>query len=159
MNATQLRAARKRASRIASSHAHANQSPRSLSRREFVRTTAGVVAAGAVAGTGLWRPSLAYGAPFASSDPVPIPGGTPGLGGGFHVYAPVAVDSIDAEPITITDFNGFVGLTYVSGMVRRRNRVTREVVDLPFLDADMRFMHGVYRAADGRMRQGTFGFV
>jgi len=159
MNATQLRAASERASRVNSPYAQANHGPKGLSRREFVRTTAGVVAAGAVAGTGLWRPSLAYGAAFASSDPVPIPGGTPGLGGAFHIYAPAAIDSIDAEPITITDFNGFVGLTYLSGTVTRRNRVTREVVELPFLGADMRFMHGIYRGADGRIRQGTFGFV
>jgi hypothetical protein len=37
--------------------------------------------------------------------------------------------------------------------------VTGEVAVLPFIDADMRFMQGLYRGVDGRTRQGTFGFV
>ena len=45
------------------------------------------------------------------------------------------------------------------GMVTRRNRSTGETVQLPFLEADMRFMTGVYRGDDGRVRRGTFGFI
>jgi hypothetical protein len=75
------------------------------------------------------------------------------------VWAPIVVDSIDAEPSTITNFNGVVGITYVSGTVRRTNLLTGHVDVLPFMDADMRFMQGVYRGADGRPTQGTFGFV
>jgi hypothetical protein len=37
--------------------------------------------------------------------------------------------------------------------------LTGEVDVLPFIDADMRFMQGVYRGVDGKPRQGTFGFV
>ncbi|HEX5071991.1 MAG TPA: hypothetical protein VFW03_02225 [Gemmatimonadaceae bacterium] len=66
---------------------------------------------------------------------------------------------MDAEPATITNFNGFVGLAYINGMVTRRNRVTGETVELPFLGSDMRFMTGVYRGDDGRVRRGTFGFI
>jgi hypothetical protein len=50
------------------------------------------------------------------------------------------VDSIDADPASITNFNGVAGLAYLSGTVRRTNTVTNEVPDLPFIDADMRFM-------------------
>src|SRR3954468_3796844 len=99
---------------------------RTLSRRTFVRSATGAIVAGATMGNGLLRTALAH-VP-SPSDPVPIPGGTPALGGGFHVYAPAFIDSIDAEPITITNFNGFVGLAYISGMVTRRRRSTGEVV-------------------------------
>jgi hypothetical protein len=91
------------------------------------------------------------------ADPIPVPGSR--FLAPFHVWAPIFVDSIDAEPSSITNFNGVVGMTYASGMVRRTNVLTHEVQDLPFLDADMRFMQGVYRGVDGKPRQGTFGFV
>src|SRR5262249_21874935 len=117
--------------------------PSVVSRRQFVRASAGAVVAGAAIGSGILHPSVAHA--FENADPVPIPGGTPLLGGGFHVWAPGA-DSIDAEPITITDFNGFVGLAYITGMVTRRNRKTNAVEVRPFKGADMRFMQGTYRA-------------
>jgi len=119
-----------------------------------MQTGAGVLAAGTVLGRQLLRPQVAY---AAGSDPVPNPG-SPILAP-FRVWAPIFVDSIDADPATITDFNGTVGIAYVSGMVRRRNVLTNEVDHWPFLDADMRFMQGVYRGADDKPRQGTFGFI
>jgi hypothetical protein len=127
-----------------------------LSRRQFVGSTAGALAAAAVGGAG-WRTLLAQ--TPGSSSPLPIPGGSPVLGGAFHVFAPAAFDPIDAEPATITNFNGFVGLSYTNGMVTRSQRSTGAVVQLPFLGADMRFMQGVYRGADGGVRRGTFGFI
>ncbi len=129
------------------------------SRRSFLRTTAAAMAAGAVVETGLARPASAKTKP--SADPQPIPGGSPLLGGGFHVYGPgfPDFDPPDAEPASITDFRGFVGLAYISGTVLRTQRSTGDTATLPFLFSDMRFMQGVYRAADGRARQGTFGFI
>jgi len=126
-----------------------------VSRRQFVRTSAGGII-GAALGSGRLRPTTANA--FAGSDPVPIPGGTPLLGGGYHVWAP-GFDSIDADPATITDFNGFVGLAYISGTVTRRHKGTGAVDVVPFVDNDMRFMQGVYRAQDGRYRRGAFGFI
>lgn len=131
--------------------------PRPVSRRQFVRTSAGAVVAGAAIGSGILRPSVAHA--FAAGDPVPIPGGTPALGGGFHVYAPGAIDPVNAEPITITDFNGFVGVAYITGTVVRRQKSTGQTSVLPFIGADMRFMQGVYRGADGRVQRGAFGFI
>jgi hypothetical protein len=127
-----------------------------VSRRHFVRTTAGAVVAGAALGSGILRPSVAHA--FDGSDPVPIPGGTPLLGGGFHVWAPGG-DSIDADPATVNNFNGFVGLAYISGMVTRRRRSTGAIEVLPFNGADMRFMQGVYRGEDGRVRRGAFALI
>ena len=133
----------------------ARQLPVPVSRRQFARTAAGTAFA-AVVGSRLWTPSLVEAASFA---PVPIPGGTPALGGAYHVFGPAAFDPIDAEPATITNLNAAVGLAYVSGMVTQTNTKTGEVVRLPFVDSDMRFMQGVFRGTDGKVHQGAFAFV
>jgi len=148
-----------------------------VSRRQFVGSAAGSLAAVAGLGSVLAAcgraddgfltspvsPGLSLAKARVQAAPVPIPGGTPALGGAYHVWAPAppgaGLDSIDAEPATITNFNGFVGLAYISGMATRRQRSTGETVQLPFLGADMRFMTGVYRGEDGRIRRGTFGFI
>jgi hypothetical protein len=132
---------------------------RRTSRRHFVQTTATVVGAGSLVGTGLWRPALA--ASTKSRDPRPIPDGSPLLGGAFHVYGPGLpnFDPPDSEPATVTDFKGFVGLGYISGTVVRTHSKTGDKVTLPFQFADMRFMQGVYRATDGRVHQGTFALI
>jgi hypothetical protein len=128
-----------------------------MTRRQFARTVAGTAVLGGALGSGLFKPGLA--APKTSFGPVPIPGGTPAGGGAFHVFVPAAGDPIDAEPITITNFNGFVGLSYTNGMVTQTNTKTGEVLRLPFLDSDMRFMQGDFRGTDGRVHQGTFALV
>ena len=81
------------------------------------------------------------------------------MGGGFHLFGPGIIDPDDAEPISITDFNGSVGIAFISGMVTRTNTVTHEVRSLPFLSADMRFMKGVFRGRDGKMHNGAFAFI
>lgn len=129
--------------------------PGQLSRRDFARTAAGTTLAGAVA-TQLWMPKQAEAGSFA---PVPIPGGSPALGGAYHLFGPAAIDPIDAEPVSVTNLNGFVGLAYVSGMVTQTNTTTREVHRYPFVDSDMRFMQGEFRGTDGRLHQGAFAFV
>jgi hypothetical protein len=75
------------------------------------------------------------------------------------VFGPAGFDPIDAEPITITNFNGFVGLAYISGMVTQTNTKTGQKARYPFVDSDMRFMQGNFRGADGRIHQATFGFI
>ncbi len=131
-----------------------------MSRRQFLKTAGGVLLGatlGPVLGPELWRPRRVA----AHGDPVPIPGGTPLLGGAFHVFGPgfPDFDPADAEPASITDFNGFIGLAYIDGMVTRTNTRTGEVRTLPFLGTDMRFMKGVFRGTDGQIHQGAFGFV
>jgi hypothetical protein len=75
------------------------------------------------------------------------------------VFGPAAFDPIDAEPATITDFNGFDGLAYISGTVTQTNTATGEVRTLPFVESDMRFMKGVFIGTDGRTHQGAFALV
>jgi hypothetical protein len=133
----------------------ARRLPVPVSRRQFARTAAGSAFAAAV-GSRLLTPSLVEAASFA---PVPIPGGSPVLGGAYHVFGPAAFDPADAEPATITNLNAAVGLAYVSGMVTQTNIKTGDVVRLPFVDSDMRFMQGVFRGTDGRVHQGAFAFV
>jgi hypothetical protein len=126
-----------------------------LSRRQFARVAAGTAFAGAV-GSRLGRLAQVEAASFA---PVPIPTGSPALGGAYHVFGPAAFDPIDAEPVTINNMNGSVGLAYISGMVTQTNTKTGEVLRLPFVDSDMRFMQGVFRGTDGQVHQGAFAFV
>jgi len=133
----------------------ARRLPVPISRRQFARTAAGSAFAAAV-GSRLWTPSLVEAATFA---PVPIPRGSPVLGGAYHVFGPAAFDPIDAEPVTINNLNAAVGLAYVSGMVTQTNTKTGEVLRLPFVDSDMRFMQGVFRGTDGKVHHGAFAFV
>jgi hypothetical protein len=130
------------------------RSPPGMTRRRFVGTAAGTALLGGALGAGLLKPSLA--APKTSFGPVPIPAG----GGMFHVFPP-GLNGVpeDAEPSTITNLNGFVGLAYLDGMVTQTNTETGEVLRLPFLTSDMRFMQGDFRGTDGRVHQGTFALV
>ena len=127
-----------------------------MSRRQFLRTT-GALMLGASLASEFWRPGLV--SAHDSGDPVPIPGGTPVLGGAFHVFGPGLIDPADAEPASITNFNGVVGLAYISGMVTRTNTRTGEVRTLPTIESDMRFMKGNFRGRDGHIHDGTFGFI
>jgi hypothetical protein len=131
-----------------------------VSRRNFVRTVAGTAALGTTLGSGPQIPERARSR--WSFAPVPIPGGTPTLGGFYHLFGPSPAaggDPIDAEPATITNFDGFVGLAYISGNVTRTNTETGEQELLPFVDADMRFMQGLFRGTDGLIHKGAFAFV
>ncbi|SRR5216683_1161972 len=118
---------------------------RALSRRSLLGAM-GVAGIGA-ATSGLWLPGLAQAGAPAAGTPRPITGtldGTP-----FHI----ALVGPGAEPSTITDFNGFVAITDIVG-----TGVGTGGGNLTF-DADMRFMSGIFQGTDGRIHQGTFGFV
>jgi len=125
-------------------------------RRRFIRAAGAGMVAGAALGSQALRPQVLR---AAGDDPIPVPGSP--LFGGFHVWAPAVpgLDPIDAEPATITNFNGVVGIAYLNGTVRRTNVQSGAFDVLPFSGADMRFMQGVYRGVDGKPRQGTFGFI
>jgi hypothetical protein len=131
---------------------HSHFAERALSRRAFLGMTA---AASGFAFAGLAAPPLAHAA-VESHLPKPIPGGLQLLGPSgplFHVFLP----GPGTEPITITDFHGFVGLANVGGRGTRKESggQPRHL----FFDADNRFMSGVFVGRDGKIHHGTFGFV
>ena len=140
---------------------HAHLGRRAMSRRQFARTAAGAAVVGATLGSELWRPGLANA--DDSFQPIPIPGGQPGFvspsGEQFHVFGFASIVNDDAEPATITDFKGYAGLAFISGAVTQTNTATDEVLTLPFVHSDMRFMKGVFRGTDGRVHQGAFALV
>jgi hypothetical protein len=136
-----------------------------MSRRQFVRMAGGAIAVGVALGSGLRLPGLALA--HGAHQPVPIPGGSPAIqaiaGGLYHVFGPAPaeadLDPLDAEPSTITDFDGFVGLAYLDGSVTRTNVATGETRTLPFMNTDMRFMKGYFRGTDGQIHEGAWAFV
>jgi hypothetical protein len=71
----------------------------------------------------------------------------------FHVNG----FGLDADPITITDFNGFVGVCDVQGTGTAKD--PDGTTETLLFDTDMRFMQGEYVGRDGRYHRGTFGFV
>jgi hypothetical protein len=86
----------------------------------------------------------------SNADPVPIPPNPDFLG--FRVSG-----GPGAEPSSIFNFRGTVGLGMVHGVGTGTDGEGNET-SLIF-DSDNRFMQGEYIAADGKRREGTFGFV
>jgi hypothetical protein len=153
MNVRQLQALRKRQAHLST------VAPPGVSRRRFMQATGGVAAGAAIAGQ-LLRPWTVY---AAGDDPLPLPSGSLGP---FRVFAPyrlddpnLQLDPPDAEPATITNFSGVVGLAYIDSTVKRTKISTGETVELPSFFSDMRFMNGVYKGVDGKPRQGTFALI
>ncbi|HEU0248976.1 MAG TPA: hypothetical protein VFR38_18000 [Gaiellaceae bacterium] len=127
---------------------------RSFTRRRAV--TVGAAALGVLA-----LPRFAFGAP-PSAGPNPIPGVLPEVPF-IHIrlpgYPPLgSPDPATNDPITITDFNGHVGLAYVRGTGTRTNKATGATATLPF-EVDLRFMKGEFVASDGRRRHGAFALI
>ena len=142
-------------------HKHHHTWNEVFSRRRFLQASLGTAAGGLALGAGLLQGRRVQAA-NGYSDPRPIPAGSPAFGGHFRVFGPTpdgSFDPIDADPTTITDFNGFVGLAYISGWCTRTNTTSRYTQRMPFVDSDMRFMSGSYRGIDGRVRQGAFALI
>ncbi len=123
---------------------------RSLSRRQFVGTTAGLVL-----GAGASTPH-GQGNPHTDAAPTPIPGGVSPFGVFIHHF-PVSPTGTPlpniTEPSQITDFNGFVGLNRIRGVGVGTG------VASPTFQADMGFMVGEYVAVDGKHYNASFGFI
>jgi hypothetical protein len=119
-----------------------------LSRRRLLQS--GAVAAGTLAGAGAFNVASAFGANGA--DPKPIPGG---FDESFNFvpkdpFIHVLPPGVGFEMSMITDFNGVVAAADVQGTANNGTY---------FFDCDMRFMDGLYAGEDGKLRQGSFGFV
>jgi len=136
---------------------HAHFRDRRVSRREFVVTTTGTLAA--VLGVGLGNPQPAYGSEMGGSAPKPIPGGfkPPFTERFIHHYIPPMVDG-GRDPAQIIDFNGIVGVAQITGTGTGTDKRTGATSQLLF-EIDNRFMKGAYVGLDGRQYSGTFGFL
>jgi hypothetical protein len=115
-----------------------------LSRRRFLHVSAG--ASGVLFAGGVGSSTLA-----ATCEPQPIPhtlspgGGLPSI----HILLPGVAHPADADPSTITDFNGQIGYAIIDGTGTRTDLATGEVTTNPF-EVDLRFMKGQFVGADGR---------
>jgi hypothetical protein len=122
-----------------------------LSRRQLLHS--GAIALGGAYGLGLLDPMSVFGS--TAAPPRPIPGGFDEnfnivkSGATFHLLLP----GIGSEMSTITDFNGVVGGSETRGTARGSDGTKYS------FDCDMRFMRGVYVGLDGRMHNGSFGFI
>jgi len=122
-----------------------------LSRGQFLKGSAAALGGLAAFGAGGDRVFAAK--PLA--DPKPIPGG---FDSNFvpvpanplvHVLPP----SLGFEMSTISDFQGIVGGAEIQGTAHGSDGSTYS------FDTDMRFMHGRFIAADGRLREAAFVFI
>jgi hypothetical protein len=123
---------------------HTHFLPRAFSRRAFLSAT-GVA------------PALFAKRKSDVTDAQPIPGGEDLFGNGhpFHFYLPAP----GFEPMSINDFNGFVGFAQPRGHWIQTGGPGPLPAGVLNWDADMRFMIGNYVGVDGRLHQGTFGFI
>jgi hypothetical protein len=122
-----------------------------VSRRQLLQRSA--IALGGIAGLGLLDPSAVFGSAFSAPRPIP---------GGFDLdfnlvpsdpFIHVLVPSVGFEMSTITDFNGVIGASETQGTAQGSDGSHYS------FDCDMRFMRGAYVGLDGRMHNGSFGFI
>jgi len=144
-------------------HRHVHVWERSLSRRQFMGTTA--AATGLALSSAWWMPELAQAAgpdPLAGltalggAMPTPILGGTKTPFGVFIHHHPFPPDPLD--PQEIGNFEGFVGLIKVSGTGTGTDTKTGATTPLLFA-TDSGFMTGCYIGMDGNTHSGTFAFI
>ena len=135
---------------------------RGLSRRSFRSLAAGAETADAFLGLTPWSGKPAHAASANGSAPRPIPGGSPVIEGAFaklfDVFVPGTIDPADAEPSSITDCIGVLGHALIGESGTRTDKATETTSTNP-LEADIRFMSGLYIGTDGRSHSGAFGFI
>jgi hypothetical protein len=127
------------------------------SRRQFLQASGLLL--GAVAAGLPWGGGTALAAKPGSGIPSQLPDGSPVFGLEIPWFSPAEVDPFTgafdpvANPTTIWDFNGALGLIEADGMSdpnHNSNGVARR------WSCDVRFMTGVFRDRAGRTQQGTF---
>ena len=152
----------RRSANIADYAGHPHFWKRALSRRQFLGAAGGVSTLGLMVASGIGFPKLTHADTLPTVLPRPIPGGflvsdfgitIPNATELFHAFAPLA--ALGNDPITITDFHGFIAAAEITGY----GTVTTPAGPARrFFDNDMRFMQGQYIGVDGREHNGTFGF-
>src|SRR5438477_2259569 len=108
--------------------------------------------AGAAVGTGMF-PTNVLAAKPSNAAPKPTTNAVSINGVDFHFtfFGP------GIDPTSITDFNGFVGVTDVQGTGTGTNGDGS--TETLLFDSDMRFMSGGYSGLDRAVHKGTLGFV
>ncbi len=127
-----------------------------VARRRFLGLSAG--ATGLLLAGGAWSTALAG----RTCEPQPIPHTLDPDGPGplppIHLLLPGVAHPADADPSSITDFNGHVGYAIIDGTGTRTDLTTNMVTENPF-EVDLRFMKGVFVGADGRRCHGAFALI
>jgi hypothetical protein len=137
----------------------------SISRRNFIRASAGTAGAGLVLDSTLSQPLFAAGkADLACPiEPQPIPHtiATP-FGTTIHHFFPGPVEGVDAntghDPSHIFDFSGTIAEADLLLTGTGTDLVSGDSAPYGF-HTDMRFMNGVFVAADGETHTGAFAFI
>jgi hypothetical protein len=140
--------------RAHAAHGHAHQG---VSRRQFLQGATGLTALAATLGSSVSRVEGAPAQPGIGLVP-PIPTTLPLFGQEVHVQAPPFTGA-DSDPSSVYDFQGAVGIAFISGLVDRTDRKTGETRTLPYAFNDMRFMQGQFVGRDGHVRNATFVFT
>ena len=151
----------RRSANVADYAGHPHFWKRALSRRQFL-AAGGVSTLGLMVASGIGFPKLTHADTLPTVLPRPIPGGflasdfgitIPNSTERFHAFAPLAARGND--PITITDFHGFIAAAEITG---HGTATTPSGSTSLFFDNDMRVMQGQYIGVDGQEHNGTFGF-
>jgi hypothetical protein len=137
----------------------------SISRRNFIWSSAGAASAGLVLESTLSKPLLAAEEAHRACpvEPQPIPHTivTP-FGTTIHHFFPGPVEGVDADtghdPSEIFDFSGVIAQAdlLLSGTGTDLNTGDSAPYDF---HTDMRFMKGQFVAADGNTHKGAFAFI
>ena len=140
-----------------------------VSRRNFLRGTAGAVGGGVVLGSGLWGSNSALAADACMVDTrfnPPVQSANASLGVPNPIphffFFPGPADSGDPcvgdDPSVINDFDGFVGVADIfltgTGTDTKTGRSARYR-----WNGDMRFMKGTFIGNDGLSHQGAFVLI
>jgi hypothetical protein len=136
----------------------------SISRRNFIRASAGAASAGLVLDSTLSKPMFAADNNRACPvEPQPIPHtvATP-FGTTIHHFFPGPVEGVDAntghDPSQIFDFSGIIAEADLLLTGTGTDLVSGDSAPYGF-HTDMRFMSGEFVAADGETHTGAFAFI
>ena len=137
----------------------------SISRRNFIRSSAGAAGAGLVLDSTLSKPLLAaeeaHGVCRVEPQPIPHTIATP-FGTTIHHFFPGPVEGVDPvtghDPSEIFDFSGVIAQAdlILSGTGTDLN--TGDLAPYDF-HTDMRFMKGQFVAADGNTHKRALAFI
>ena len=137
----------------------------SISRRMFIRASAGAASAGLVLDSALSKPLFAAAEahrecpvqPEPIAHTIPTPFGTT-----IHFFFPGAVEGVNPvtghDPSLITNFRGVIGEVDLAFAGTGTDLNTGDSAPYGF-DADVRFMRGEFVAADGKTHRGAFAFI